>query len=96
MDPKNLKLIPQFRVEGLNINGVECTFTGGELNAVKQTVTRVYEGGGGVEFHPEGGGERGFLIYRRGETTNPIGWITPYFVPENMAVQNNPRLQKVA
>lgn len=96
MDTKTTKLVPQFRVEGLNLNGVECNFISGNLQEIKDTVTRA-NGGAALEFRPsEEGGERGFLIYRHGETKNPIGWITTYFVPEGMSVQNNPRLQRVA
>jgi hypothetical protein len=92
MTPINLKTVQQFRVEGMNINGVECTFTGGNLEELKQTVGRAF--GGDVEFGPED--ERGLFIFRRGDKTNPIGWIGNYVVPEAMSVTNNPRLQRVA
>lgn len=89
----NLKTIPQFRVEGLNVNGVECYLTGGNMGELQATLRRTF--GPEVEFR-EGEEGQGVFIFRRGETTNPIGWISAYFIPESMSVQNSQRLHKVA
>jgi len=94
MDPKNPKLVPQFRVEGLNVNGVECSFTGSNLDSLEETVTRAV--GGDVQFGESTDEHNGIGIFRRGDKSTPIGWISAYYVPESMSVTNNPRLQRVA